>query len=394
MSGLRLGLVVAMVALLSACSEVDQAAEEVEKALGVEAEGFPPPAGVRPCCLLGADMRVRLEGVEIPGYRERFATGPEKLGAHGYGAGFLAHDTTAGIFSLENNGLIYTCTSGFIDTAHIRDNADLTVFLAHEIEPILASGGTVQLPDQGGARSVELSAVDPELISKVGSRPIAAGIAAWAAYQFSVWHEIATGYGWASTPAFPEYDSSFSPEDLVSNLTGIEIAYELLVTGRADTRADYEAAMDTAIQAVLKELIGFPEPLNHEALDVVDGLWWDSNAPIPDPKLLRRRHFEFQDEIAPWAIPESQLSDKLRTEIQTRCGTLTPALVLRRPHSKVGTQPIDSLTTVEIDTAEFAQPFPYPNPGSKLVDHDDFTALTAELRRRAKELLGDDADQP
>lgn len=41
------------------------------------------------------------------------------------------------------------------------------------------------------------------------------------AYDLSVWHEIATWYGVSSVPLVSEQFSSFSPEDVYSNLLGL-----------------------------------------------------------------------------------------------------------------------------------------------------------------------------
>ena len=63
--------------------------------------------------------------------------------------------------------------------------------------------------------------LEPELLRQYTRREIATPLRQWLAWQLSVWHEIATWYGWSHVSAFPEIASAFSPEDFYSNLLGI-----------------------------------------------------------------------------------------------------------------------------------------------------------------------------
>ena len=88
--------------------------------------------------------------------------------------------------------------------------------------------------------------VDSETIAVFGRRNLTASLAIWAGYQLSLWHEIATWYGWASFEAFPERASAFSPEDLYSNLLGAKLVGPIISSGNG--RIGLHANFDMQIE--------------------------------------------------------------------------------------------------------------------------------------------------
>ena len=119
----------------------------------------------------------------------------------------------------EVSGILYTCRGGFIDIAHVRDNADRTLFLASQIERWPATGGTIPLNGEARGRPASCSSRSTRLVRAHGLREVVVSLAEWVDFQAGIWHEITTWYGWASTP-FSERPSAFSPEDLYSNFVG------------------------------------------------------------------------------------------------------------------------------------------------------------------------------
>jgi hypothetical protein len=82
----------------------------------------------------------------------------------------------------------------------------------------------------------------------------------------------------------------FSPEDLYSNLLGIKIAGGLLMNqGEAETDVLYDRHMDEWLRATLAYLQPVSAGAGAEAMRLVDGVWWDSRARLPDPRLVLRR---------------------------------------------------------------------------------------------------------
>lgn len=219
-----------------------------------------PPAKLRPCCAFGARLQVKVGPIPVPGYTINNVVGPDDIGPHIYdGGGLVADirtDETAG--STERNGLVYTCRGGFIDTAHVRDYADLTVFLAFALYRILDTGGTVQLADEGARRAVTLQPIAADVIERQGRLQLATALAQWLAFEASIWHEIATWYGWSKVPVFSERPSAFSPEDLYSNLLGIRIAGAILVTRGAETDRLYGQSMKLWLERAFAVLGAVP----------------------------------------------------------------------------------------------------------------------------------------
>ncbi len=88
---------------------------------------------LRPCCAFGAGLKVAMGPVPgPPGFKVANITGVDELGPHNYDnpvAAIEPRDIGTRPVINERNGLIYTCHGGFIDTAHVRDYADWTLFL-------------------------------------------------------------------------------------------------------------------------------------------------------------------------------------------------------------------------------------------------------------------------
>jgi hypothetical protein len=128
---------------------------------------------LRPCCAFGSELRARLGPIPIPGFSVLNVRDAEDLGPHTYDSGLLqlGYEGRPGMrVDPERNGLVYTCRGGFIDTAHVRDYVDWTLFLASRLGRHLATGVVLDLPAEGGARRVILRPVDAELIDELGTR--------------------------------------------------------------------------------------------------------------------------------------------------------------------------------------------------------------------------------
>src|SRR6185503_20145510 len=182
----------------------------------------------------------------------------------------------------EGNGLVYTCRGGFIDTAHVRDNADLTVACASGIVRLMDAGGSFELPRQGAKLRARVKPVDPKLLKRYGRRALTIPMAEWLVFQISIWHEIATWYGYTFTANWPEKISAFSPEDLYSNVIGAKIAGGIIKERGASSDDEYNRSMDAWIQQVGQRLKSVPMDESRAAMQSVDRIWWDSNKRIPD----------------------------------------------------------------------------------------------------------------
>jgi hypothetical protein len=363
-----------------------------------EIPDIPVPTNLRPCCAFGSEIRVSLAGLlPIPGYRILNILGPDDVGPHTYDSrAFTASGDgrTRPGFDAERNGLVYTCRGGFIDTAHVRDYVDWAVFLAARIAPHAEDGGEITLPDQGGRRRVVVRALPPEIVvSSYGFKQAVTTLAQWLAFQISIWHEIATWYGWASVPGFSERGSAFSPEDLYSNMLGSKLMLAITARREAASEPEYNRAVDGWFARALELLGAVPRDLGNDVTRALDGLWWDSSRRVPDPQLVRRRYFEIGDPIRPWLAPPPALPEGVRRALHAACAGDHAPVVLTNPSSARGITFEDYVTfEVEVEAA-IAKQEPFASRGRSLTQRD-FPEIVAVIREQAVMELGPRADRP
>lgn len=239
-----------------------------------------PAKIIRPCCTFGADLSV----ARIPFLRRSDIIATDRLGEHR----FLGGDS-------EGNGIIYTGRGGFVDIAHLRDVADWTGYLYHLVD---ASEGA----DRPVKWTLGLEGADKELFLQVPTGlqvSEKAALAGRIAYELSVWHEIATWFTGSILPFIPERYSSFSPEDMYSNMLGVHIGILAI-----ESDLEFDVAMTTLIGEVLKELDAVPTAeATYEAMCEVEGIWWTNERPLPDGSVLLARYAEAGDTLHPWRLP-------------------------------------------------------------------------------------------
>jgi hypothetical protein len=191
---------------------------------------------------------------------------PAHLGKHSYA------------FSLgEVNGMLYTCRGGFIDVAHVREAADRTAYLAAVTYRNIMLGKTefsfvviepsrywvkISYPENWD----DLSAEDKARTAK----EVSLHMGQYFAQTSLIWHEIITGYGYASTGIFPERVSSFSWEDTYSDLMGTRLALQAL----RDGQRGFDDAMTIALDQALKDLDVQPAKVARQATEHVRGKWY------------------------------------------------------------------------------------------------------------------------
>ena len=356
---------------------------------------IPMRTHVRPCCAFGHGLKARLGQLPIPGIDIDNLKVIDEIGPHRYDSGFVmvGSDGFGEFLGDEKNGLIFTCRGGFIDSAHVRDYADWTIFLTARIIPRLGEGLTLELPDEGGRRRIIVHPIDPGQLEKHDRVSFALAIASWLSFRLSVWHEIATWYGWSWSPSFPEIDSAFSPEDLYSNLLGIRIAAAIVLEHSARSAAIYDRSVD----AWMRESIRFLGPTSKqtalEAMEVLDGAWWNSQTLLPGPGVLRRRNFSFGSRIEPWLVPASLMTDSLRTRLTKECGGLPEPLPLENPDRFDGIA-LSSLARLEVDLEEGLARRPALEIFGGSVTDEDFPRIIAAIERESRERYGPRSDRP
>lgn len=240
----------------------------------------PPPKIIRTCCSYGIDLGI----AGFPSIRRTDITSIADIGPHK----FLGSTE-------EGDGIIYTKRGGFIDLGHLRDYADWTAYLYNLIlsSQLIDDSITVDFGNEGGAKSLTLHI--PRGFDDLDAYQLAGTIA----YDLSLWHEIATWFGASYVPMIPERYSSFSPEDLYSNLLGVHLGIAAL---KSDL--EYDDAMTQLISNMLDSLESvstFGE--TYVAMEKVENIWWSGEKPLPSKKILLKRYFDSDSMLIPWLVP-------------------------------------------------------------------------------------------
>jgi hypothetical protein len=244
-----------------------------------------PPRIVRACCSFGYDLR--LWG--IPFVKISQVAVLDQLGQHHYMGS-----------AKEGKGIIYTRKGGFIDLAHLRDQADKTAYFYSLLLHCRANGIDSVATGIEGANEV-IFLRDLQTLNDADILQMAARIS----YDLSVWHEIATWYGVSWVPFVSERFSSFSVEDVYSNLVGV-----VLGISAVESDLPFEEAMTVMMKEMLIEL-GAVESSQETlaAYDLVHSLWWTNAVRLPGNKITLHRHFQAYPWVFPLLVPNFECDD-------------------------------------------------------------------------------------
>lgn len=240
----------------------------------------PPPRIIRTCCSFGVDMRV----VMVPIKKITDITSLSEIGPHKY---LGSKD--------EGNGIIYTRRGGFVDLGHLRDQADWTTYLYLLIQTNKNTGHiTQELGYEGGTKVLNI-----DIPSDIDSTDIIS-LAGRIAYDLSVWHEIATWFGTSYVPLVPERYSSFSIEDIYSNLLGVTLGMQAL-----KSKEPYEQAMTGLIASIMDTLQAVSTlEETYRAMEAVENIWWTRDKRLPSRKVLLEHDINAYQQVEPWMVPD------------------------------------------------------------------------------------------
>jgi hypothetical protein len=229
---------------------------------------------------------------------------PTKLSGHVYGNG--GDPKAAQSETPEPVGYVYTAAAGIVDIGHVRDNADMVLWVYAHL--------------QNGEKNFAVG--DDTVV--VGAIPKGKdnvlALAASIVYVNSWGHELIT---WGDSPAVAlianqvpsvfgaaEDFSAFSPEDLSSNIVGIVTASRAIDAGGDASPAAFDAQMDKALAGMMTELGAQCPDVTTKLLAQVQftqtdkdlaGKWWMKDWKVAASNWgirLLRRNFDG----APWRI--------------------------------------------------------------------------------------------
>jgi len=226
------------------------------------------------------------------------------------GTGFLSADNlgnhTYTPNGTEKTGIAYACRGGHIDIAHLRKAADWTAYLASKTLKSINENRTVlsyKLYEPSIYR-VTLSYPDDWLTLPADrreriSREVSIGLAQHFAFTALTWHEVLTWFGYKTLGILSEFESSFSWEDMFSNVLGTHLSVQAL----RDPFHSYNDAMTILLDREMKRLGGQSSKTARKASNAVRGLWWSYNLIFLS---MKKRNFDIgldDGYITPWLVP-------------------------------------------------------------------------------------------
>lgn len=292
----------------------------------------------RTCCALASHMPIHLGSAHVP-LAMGLVTSARSLGHHSY---------TGWSRLGEYSGLVYTLRGGFVDTGHVRDNADLTAYLYTRLRPMLRAGaGTIELDPLLGARRVVVTARsdDDETAMRIARR---------ATFEVSIWTEVIQYFGKGKMRGAEETYSSFTPDDLYSNLLGTELGARA-----ARSPLPYDRALDQELQGALARLEAQPSERTRSILSDLAGKWWSADTAWPSPRIALARWYA----IGPVVTPRLAIE-----------GTPSP---LEVPMDGADGAPLADLYRVEL--APDAEDVPHFAPGT-VVTGADLPRVVGEVK--------------
>jgi hypothetical protein len=222
--------------------------------------------GMRPCCLLWQTTAEKGGPLD-----------PSNLGPHFYG------DNPSDL-----SGYVYTENAGIADLGHIRDNADMTRALYF----YLLNKTYLFNPPAGSVVVLTPPKTQDEMLDLAGA----------IAYVDSVAHELDTWEQWFSiatmitqrsfTAGFAQDWSAFSPEDLPSNIVGIEVAQRAIRDAgcAVQSDADFNVSVREEIDSMMNELGAQDVDKTALVLEQINGSWYKESYTTTD--WLLRRNFD------------------------------------------------------------------------------------------------------
>ena len=196
-------------------------------------------------------------------------SGPNDIGIHNYSSSYG-----------EGNGIIYTCSAGHIDLAHVRSTADWTKYAYNLIyEELLKSSLTIPFKTSVDPSIFHIKIKYPNdwgnSLESEKAHLVALKIAKYIIFNAANWHEILTWYGHSKFPFFSEYPSSFSWEDSFSNMMGIYLAEKVIQKEENDFNYNMTIAIKTEMESF--KMLSRVEAISKTS--TLKGLWYSGWAP-------------------------------------------------------------------------------------------------------------------
>ena len=203
----------------------------------------------------------------------------------------------------EPVGYVYTAAAGMVDIGHVRDNADMTFSVYEQLVKKQHSIAT-------GGNTVGVATIPTDNNQLLGLAGAITWVSSWA-HELDTWGDTTASafiethvdsYRSGAPGASPEDYSAFSPEDLSSNIIGIELAERAIANGGTSVLT-FDRQIDVQLAKLLPELGARPAAETTALLVQVKfisggkslvGKWWmdDAASPVNGTVRLLRRNFD------------------------------------------------------------------------------------------------------
>lgn len=168
-------------------------------------------------------------------------------------------------------GTVYTGGAGFVDLGHLWQVVEVTGWVYQNIHAAQGKAGTVIRTSEGEATLTSTAPPNEWL-------DLARKIADDDALAHEIWTYDSMSAG--------GHNSSFSPEDLVSNYLGTVVAARALVAG-----GTFITEATTQLKTMLASLNVQTDAETRKAFAIISKCWVDSSIGLIDDLYLRRRNF-------------------------------------------------------------------------------------------------------
>lgn len=236
----------------------------------------------------------------IPVYDISEFIDPKDFGEHSYGEPNGS----------ENNGALYTCNGGFIDFSHLRAGLDWAVYTTLQL---LAKPTTLTLEPEKASLKLRFKNLNQLSLDEMAS------LGQKIAFERLLWHEIASWHYHAPNFFISEQQSTFTPEDVYSNLLGTLIGKRVAL--RILTKKEnlpFSQIASEEIHEMIRQLLPLQnENASKQAYDIVDrqvqaklpekernkDIWWDSKIIFTDARYVFKRYMNIGPTVGPWLVP-------------------------------------------------------------------------------------------
>ncbi len=198
------------------------------------------------------------------------------IGRHNFGSSFG-----------ESKGIVYTCSGGHIDLAHLRIASDHVYYLYKFCRKRLAAGET-DLRFNLSYDPTQFHAII-EYPSGFDSMPaaererviddVSLELAEYFTWYLTTWHEVITWYG-HGTFLVSEFHSAFAWEDSYSNLLGVILGAKATAAAAGSGTGAYNSAMTSILEDELIRLGAVSASQARDASESMRGKWYSGSVSV------------------------------------------------------------------------------------------------------------------